>query len=163
MNRIAVNYAPRARQEELVIDELGDETLVYDMRNHKAHCLNRTAALVWNRCDGRLTVSEMILALETELHTPVSAEVVWLALEQLNKANLLADRLPKSKVQPAMTRRAVMKRIGFGAAIAVPLVTSILAPSVGADVTSCIAGGGACPSGGLTCCPGLNCQSGLCI
>src|SRR6266536_1638610 len=107
------------------------------MRNHKAQCLNRTAALVWNRCDGKSPVREMIMALEKELHTPVSAEVVWLALEQLNKANLLADRLPKSTVQPAMTRRAVMKRIGFGAAIAVPLVTSILAPSVGADVTSC--------------------------
>ena len=38
---------PRARQDELVVEELQDETLVYDLERHKARCLNRTAALVW--------------------------------------------------------------------------------------------------------------------
>ena len=38
---------PRARQDELVVEELPDETLVYDLKRHKARCLNRTAALVW--------------------------------------------------------------------------------------------------------------------
>ena len=39
---------PRARQDELVVEELQDETLVYDLKRHKARCLNRTAALVWS-------------------------------------------------------------------------------------------------------------------
>ena len=37
---------PRARQDELIVEELQDETLVYDLQRHKARCLNRTAALV---------------------------------------------------------------------------------------------------------------------
>ena len=66
MERLLETYAPRARQEDLVIEGLDGETLVYDMRTHKAHCLNPTAALVWNRCDGRATVGEMRAALEKE-------------------------------------------------------------------------------------------------
>ena len=79
MERLLETYAPRARQEDLVIEGLSGETLVYDMRTHKAHCLNPTAALVWSHCDGRATVGEMANALENELSMPVRAEVVWVA------------------------------------------------------------------------------------
>jgi len=46
---------PQARSEDLVIQDIGDEVLVYDLTRHKAHCLNRTAALVWRKCDGTRT------------------------------------------------------------------------------------------------------------
>ncbi len=49
---------PRARQDELVVEELSDETLVYDLKRHKANCLNRTAALVWQDCDGQTSVAQ---------------------------------------------------------------------------------------------------------
>ena len=54
---------PRARQDELVVEELPDETLVYDLKRHEAHCLNRTSALAWRRCDGRTTVAEVAVLL----------------------------------------------------------------------------------------------------
>ena len=38
---------PRARTEGLVVTELPDELLVYDLERHRAHCLNPTAALVF--------------------------------------------------------------------------------------------------------------------
>jgi hypothetical protein len=44
---------PLVRTVDLVIQELGQEILVYDLTCNKAHCLNRAAALVWRRCDGR--------------------------------------------------------------------------------------------------------------
>jgi hypothetical protein len=154
MNKSIENYAPRARQEDLVIEGLGDETLVYDMLNHKAHCLNRTAALVWNRCDGKATVAEMSVALEKEFHTPVGSEVIWLALEQLGKVKLLSDRLPGSVSQQAMSRRAVIKKIGLGAAVALPLVTSILAPTAEASVT--------CKTIGQICTQNSDCCSTVC-
>ena len=44
---------PHARTDNLVIRELDDETLVYDMERDEAHCLNQTAALVWKQCDGK--------------------------------------------------------------------------------------------------------------
>ena len=50
---------PRARQIELHVEELPDETLVYDLERHKARCLNRTAALVWRHCDGQTGVAEV--------------------------------------------------------------------------------------------------------
>ena len=38
---------PRARTEGLVVTELPDELLVYDLERHRAYCLNPTAALVF--------------------------------------------------------------------------------------------------------------------
>ena len=49
---------PLARRERLLVEELPDEVLVYDLDREKAHCLNRTAALIWNHCDGRTTVED---------------------------------------------------------------------------------------------------------
>jgi len=45
---------PRARKDGLVIKELVNETLVYDLERDEAHCLNQTAALVW-----KTTVAKM--------------------------------------------------------------------------------------------------------
>ncbi|HEY0004483.1 MAG TPA: hypothetical protein VGB17_06700, partial [Pyrinomonadaceae bacterium] len=50
---------PLARKEGLVVRELADELLVYDTRRDRAHCLNKTASLVWQRCDGLTSTSEM--------------------------------------------------------------------------------------------------------
>ena len=158
MYKPIVDYKPKARQDELVIEGLDDETLVYDMRSHKAHCLNRTAAAVWNRCDGKATVNEMRAALEAELHTGVSAEMIWLALDQLGKARLLSERLPGSMAQTSLSRRAALGRLGLGAAIALPLVTSILAPTT-AEASTCIGSGSICPQGSSLCCSGsTNCN-----
>ena len=59
--------APRSRKEGLVIEELGDEILIYDTVNDRAHTLNRTAALVWKLCDGKRTVSEIARVAGKEL------------------------------------------------------------------------------------------------
>ncbi|MFL6212878.1 MAG: hypothetical protein ACJ74J_03190 [Blastocatellia bacterium] len=149
MDKFVDNYAPRARQEDLVIEALGDETLVYDMRTHKAHCLNLTASLIWNHCDGKATASEMRVALERELHTQIDSDFVWLALNQLQTARLLSDPLPSAVSQRAMSRRAVIRKLGLGAAIALPLVTSVLAPTAEAS-GSCADCGTSCET--LPCC-----------
>jgi Coenzyme PQQ synthesis protein D (PqqD) len=161
MERLLETYAPRARQEDLVIEGLDGETLVYDMRTHKAHCLNRTAALVWNHCDGRATVGEMAKVLENELSMLVRAEVVWMALEQLDKAQLLADHLPKSTTHQTISRRAVMRRIGLGAAIALPIVSSILAPTT-AEASTCLQANSSCTTNSQCCSGNCNC-TGVCI
>ena len=51
--------APRRRQDRLVVRELGDELLVYDLDRHRACCLNASAALVWRHCDGHTPVTEI--------------------------------------------------------------------------------------------------------
>ena len=59
---------PQARDEGLVIQELPDEVLVYDLDRHRSHCLNHTASAVWRLCDGQKSVSEIAQKLRAELH-----------------------------------------------------------------------------------------------
>ena len=44
--------APKARKENLVVQESNGEVLIYDLDTNKAFCLNETSALVWQACDG---------------------------------------------------------------------------------------------------------------
>src|SRR5664280_2841413 len=46
---------PLARGQDLVVEPLGDELLVFDATVHRAHSLNAFAAAVWHACDGPLT------------------------------------------------------------------------------------------------------------
>ncbi len=52
-------YKPTARTGNLVIQQVADETLVYNMSAHRAFCLNPTAAIVWQECNGQATVTEI--------------------------------------------------------------------------------------------------------
>jgi hypothetical protein len=144
---------PLARKESLVIKELPDETLVYDMKLDKAHCLNSTAALVWKNCDGKRTVSQLRELLEGDAGSPVPVEMVWLALDQLENFQLLDDAPLKHFHLAGMSRRSLVKRIGF-AVVALPVIFSIMAPPARAQ-------GSLLPPG--TCCQNPNeCQSSFC-
>lgn len=146
-------FAPMARQSALVIHELAEDLLVYDQERFKAHCLNRTAALVWKHCDGTKTTKEIALELEKENGSPVAEEVVWLALSQLGKSRLLADHLMLPEGQAGISRREVIRRVGIAAALALPAVTSIVAPKA-VQAATCLTSGMACTSG-AQCCSGI--------
>ena len=78
--------APRKRDHGLIVREMDDETLVYDRRRHKAHCLNRAAALVWRHCDGATSVADLARLVHEQLGMPGSAEMVRFALDRLARA-----------------------------------------------------------------------------
>ena len=65
---------PRARIDGLVIKELPNETLVYDLERDEAHCLNQAAALVWKHCDGKTTIVKMTSLLQAQLDTSANAD-----------------------------------------------------------------------------------------
>jgi hypothetical protein len=48
---------PRSLKQNLIIHDLDDETRIYDMESAHAYCLNRSSALVWKYCDGRLRLA----------------------------------------------------------------------------------------------------------
>ena len=127
-NRMEKNPVPLARTEELVVQELPDEVLVYDLKQHKAHCLNRTAAFVWNRCDGQSTPDEIAGLMENEWHSPVSVDAVWFTLNMLSKADLLQERITLPQAKAGISRRSAIRRIGVGA-LMIPAVMSIVAPT----------------------------------
>ena len=150
---------PCVRADGIVVHALADEVLVYDLERHKAHCLNHTAALVWKYCDGRTSVTEMVRMLEREVKTSVPEDVVWLALQQLSKARLLAEQLNAPRGGAKVSRREVMRRLGWGAVIALPLVTSIVAPTA-VEAASCLSTGAIC-SASAQCCSGV-CSGLIC-
>jgi hypothetical protein len=119
---------PDARQERLLIEEVGDELVVYDEQRHRAHRLNRAAALVWRSCDGRKTVADLKEILQSELNPAVDETLVWKALDRLGKANLLQEAV---RPPAGMTRRQALGKFGQTAALAllVPTITSITAPT----------------------------------
>jgi len=150
MKREKEQLIPEARRVGLVVQELSGEVLVYDRERNKAHCLNSTAARVWGYCDGKTSVAQIARAIEGEINAPVDEDVIWLGVEQLSKTHLLQEgaRIPEHK--SGLSRREVMKRIGLAAAVALPVVTSIIAPSA-AQAANCIPSGGACTASAQCC------------
>jgi hypothetical protein len=148
---------PLARTEQLIVQELPDETLVYDSVTHKAHCLNKTAAAIWRHCDGRSTVAEAADALH-ELHgLPRDERIVEFTLQQFAKAKLLDAPAVGRAAEKKMSRRELAKHVGVtvgAAAVLLPLISSIVAPTAYA-AASLLPKGSPCSSG-------LQCQSGIC-
>jgi hypothetical protein len=138
---------PLARTEQLIVKEVDDEVLVYDLKTDKAHCLNKTAAKVWKNCDGQKSLTEIKAALANDSGASVDEGVVWLALDQLKQFKLLAEVPSAPAVFAGMSRRQVMRNIGI-AAITLPLITSIVAPSAVMAASVC---GGACNPGTNPC------------
>jgi hypothetical protein len=132
-----MQITPRARQERLIIERIADETLVYDLERHQAHCLNRTAALVWEQCDGRNGVPEIAAALRRELGDAADEQLVWQSLERLSRARLLDDPVHRPDEVPLPSRRQLAQQLGTAAALAA--VTSIVAPGAQAAASTCIA------------------------
>jgi hypothetical protein len=150
---------PLARQKGLVVQEIPGETLVYDMNSNRAHCLNRSAALVWRECDGRTSVDEIVGRLEADGFT---AELVWFALDQLSDRDLLENRTARHFTN--RSRREVIKKLGLATVMAAPVIASIVAPQhalAGLSACACINPGNCLTQIG---CPStVNCNgSGIC-
>lgn len=145
---------PIARKDGLVIQELPDEILVYDLNTSKAYCLNETAAFVWRRCDGETGIADFADMLEKESGKAVPEDVVLLAIDQLSDKGLLEGKLESAF--NGQTRRQVIKKIGVAAAVAVPFIASIAAPTSVMAAASC-----ACTPVGPPCpmaCPSMTCN-----
>lgn len=83
---------PKNRKNDIVIQELKDEILIYDLTTNKAYCLNETSAAVWNFCDGQSSVSDITKQLSKNLKSPrLEAVICKLALSTV--------KLPFAKVK----------------------------------------------------------------
>lgn len=148
---------PISRKANIVVQDLENEVLIYDLTINKAYCLNQTAGLVYQLCNGKRTVAEISELMSKEIKTKVSEDLVWLALDGLKKDDLLenADQLPNHFGE--LTRREVVKRVGLTSMIMLPIISSVIAPNaLMAQSGAPIALLGACPSGS-GCQSGLNC------
>lgn len=144
---------PRKRRNGLVVEELPEETLVYDLERHKAHCLAAVAAAVWEASDGKRTVAEIAARAAKKTARPVTDEAAWLALRRLARARLLAAPLEVSNhghpslVSPS--RRDWLKKV---AAIGGLSVLSVTAPTA-AEAATCT------PQGACVALPNRSCTN----
>lgn len=144
MKDIRPEQFPLARTEQLIVKEVDNEVLVYDLKTDQAHCLNDTAAKVWKNCDGEKSLTEIKVALANDFGASVDEGVVWLALDQLKQFKLLAEAPSAPSAFAGMTRRQLVRTLGV-AAIALPVVVSIASPTAQAQAScgqSCTGNGG---------------------
>lgn len=155
INKVDI-FTPKARYQELVIQELADETLIYDLTTSKAFCLNPTAAFVWHHADGQTPIKQIAYLLQKKLRAPVDESIIWFALEKLAKNNLLENPVAAPQMFAGMNRRELITVAGKSAAVAIPLVFAIVAP------TAAHAASGANRANGVACNSGTQCASGTC-
>ena len=122
------HIVPKARKENLVVQELDGEVLIYDLDTNKAFCLNEASALVWQACDGNKDVSEIRNSLGKQLKSPVNDDFVWLALDQLKKENLIENKDEVVVDFNGMSRREVIRKVGIASVVALPIISSLVAP-----------------------------------
>jgi hypothetical protein len=159
---------PVARRSRLVVRELPDEVVVYDRDRHQAHCLNRTAAIVFRNADGRHTISDLAALLGGEDPRGVRETLVGLALERLAEAHLIEGE-PVAVSAPGLSRRDVVRRVGLGAAVLLPMVASVLAPTPAEASATCATScapqqdGTSCTCTGVTPCTAscITCRDGM--
>lgn len=139
------NSKPESRKSDIVVQELEDEVLVYDLLKNKAFCLNKTSAVIWQNCNGERTLEEIAEVCSKKLKADVNAEMVWLALEKLRKENLLEKESYIEDSYNGLSRREVIRKIGFSSMIALPIISSLVAP------TASSAASAICPSAPCRC------------
>lgn len=151
---------PVARKTGLVIQEMPGEVLVYDLETNKAHCLNQTAAAVWKSCNGKNSVADISGLLAGTVGSPVQDDLIRLAIDQLNENNLLENNPPANF--NTQNRREVIKKIGLAAVVALPIVTSLVAPKAAQAGSTCGGNVCTCNSGTITngTCASSACASG---
>ncbi len=157
MRMSPLTFCP-TRRKGTFVRELGTELLVIVPESKKAHCLNETAGKIWMLCNGDNTVLDIASFLSQEFDCKVDAQVVWMALAQLQKAKLLVS-LPSFPERPASTsRRELLREMGMSVALALPVVASIVIPSPAA-AASCRGPGAMCTLNSQ-CCSG-RCNAGM--
>ena len=130
-----VHSMPQARTENIVVQELHDEVLVYDLLQNRAHCLNSSAAFVWKHCDGLLSPEQIASEFARKWPCDTPAEIVSLAIDQLSSSDLL--QTSETITQPP-SRRQLIKKFGFAATVALPFVQSLIAPKTLYASVNCV-------------------------
>ncbi len=120
-------YPLKRNTDELSIEEVFDELMVFDRKRLKVHALNPTAVFVWQHCDGQHSKEDLTELVVQQFNLePAQAEaVVELSLDRLARSFLLEGKANQAKT--GLHRREVLKTLGLTAAL-LPVIKSLVAP-----------------------------------
>jgi len=146
---------PRARQDGLVIEDLGEELLLYDRERHIANCLSPIAVRIWQHCNGERDITQLAQLARADESTVVAA------LSEMREKDLLDGEpaLMQSAISGESRREAIVRVARYGAAAAgASMIVSATAstPAMAASKGGCFESHGSKHS----CC---GCNDGTCI
>jgi hypothetical protein len=121
---------PLAVSANILVQETGDEALVYKLDTHQYFHLNRISNLVWQSCDGTKEVDRIAGEIGRKLKQNIPVETVWLSVDTLQRTGLVtAPNLQPPASLRGLNRRQMVKRISLAAgAVSLPLIVSMVAP-----------------------------------
>lgn len=139
---------PHGISSDIVVQALDDELLVYFLKTNRAICLNKTAAIVFNACNGIKTLDDL------RREHKFTDDLIYLTLDELQKNNLLENY--QSTYFANLSRREAVKRVGLATMIALPVVAQLVAPRASE------AASGARLANGAICSTNTRCLSNRC-
>jgi hypothetical protein len=139
MKKDSTTNCPSARTDAVIVEPVGDGIVVYDLKRHRAHALNRSAAALWRLCDGTRTVPWLSQELSRQMACKVTESDIEDALHDLYAVRLFIEG-PPFNVEMFRSRRRALKKSGqlIGLTVALPIVLSLRMPRV-ADAASMVA------------------------
>jgi hypothetical protein len=129
---------PKTRNENIVIQEMNKEILIYDLKANKAFCLNETSAMIYQLCDGTKTIADISNLMTQKLKTLVNEDLVRLALSELKRDGLLESAGEFANYSASLSRRELVRKAGLASMVALPLVLSISAPHAVQSASTCL-------------------------
>ena len=141
---------PKARRDNIVVQELENETLIYDLNENRAFCLNETSALIWQLCDGSNSIVDISDELSKKLKINIEIDFVSLALDQLERDGLLDGK--SRDYFNGLSRREVVRKIGFASIVTLPVVSSLVVPTTASAQSCLITGTDNCGNDNSQCC-----------
>ena len=114
---------------------MGDEIIAYDPTSHTAHCLSREAAAVFLAADGKAGIDAIAEKVAATTGIACDTATVRWTVERLADAALL-ESTPESPAVPS--RRRALKRLGLGAMVLAPVVTSLVVPTPAEAAATCV-------------------------
>jgi hypothetical protein len=145
------------RAEDLIVRQVGAETVVYDRRLHRAHCLGPLAAAVWRSYDVSLSTAEVARLASEAPGEVIDAAAVEVVLRRLERAGLVDGRTRRrdeaeDAVHGTAARVARREALRRAAALTGLVVLSLAVPSPAQAAVTCIPNGGGPCSSSAECC-----------
>ena len=130
-------FKPLARKADIVVQDLRDEILIYDLVTNKALALNKTSSIVWQYCDGTKTIKELADLLSIKFKTIITNDFVWMSIEQLKKENLIEIGSLQYTPFEGLSRREMVRKVGLTSLIALPIISSLIVPTAVNAASGC--------------------------
>lgn len=152
MSRESQGVVTQVGGKDLIVQELGDELVVFNRRTNTAHLLNPQAARAYRAAGDGCSLSEVARRIGPGGPEERTA-VARLAIAELASAGIVESTVVTG------TRRSLLRTLG--ASVALPMVVSILAPTPAAALSGLLLGD-TCTDGVDTCILQAICLGGHC-